>query len=181
MSPRITAKDEVLSQSIHSLSVPASSGVIGILDSRNMQSDIFAEPSAAFLKNYVQTVASWQAKALVTLADPMQLHVLESNRLSDKLAEMEILWFHLPCKRYSLAYNTLGPLWEITSEHIRAILEVGGKILIHCNEGIGRSGMIAGRLLTDIGIEREEARSLVNKTLKPALEAWEHDAFFKLM
>jgi Cyclin-dependent kinase inhibitor 3 (CDKN3) len=47
--------------------------------------------------------------------------------------------------------------WETVGTQLREELLRGGKILIHCKGGLGRSGMIAARLLVELGAATPEA------------------------
>jgi protein-tyrosine phosphatase len=48
-------------------------------------------------------------------------------------------------------------LWKSAGPRLRQILLDGGKILIHCRGGIGRTGTVAAQLLVELGMPHEKA------------------------
>jgi protein-tyrosine phosphatase len=59
--------------------------------------------------------------------------------------------------------NILSPLLQT---HLRN----GKKILIHCRGGLGRTGTIAARLLVDLGLDSDDAISIVRNCREGAIE-----------
>lgn len=51
---------------------------------------------------------------------------------------------------------TFEKSWETAGAQLREELFRGGKILIHCKGGLGRSGMIAARLIVELGAATPE-------------------------
>ncbi|MEH6502198.1 MAG: tyrosine-protein phosphatase, partial [Pseudoalteromonas distincta] len=63
--------------------------------------------------------------------------------------------------------------WPAVMVQIAGLLAADKAIAIHCKGGSGRTGLIAARILVELGIERSEAVSLV-QTLRP--KAIQHPA-----
>ena len=49
-------------------------------------------------------------------------------------------------------------------------LRSGGDVLVHCKGGLGRAGMIAARLLVELGMAPEQAIREVRRARKGAIE-----------
>jgi len=66
---------------------------------------------------------------------------------------------------------TFEKSWETAGAQLREELLRGGKILIHCKGGLGRSGMIAARLIVELGAAKpEEAIRRVRVSRPGAIE-----------
>ena len=49
-------------------------------------------------------------------------------------------------------------------------LKNGRKLFIHCRGGLGRTGLIAAKLLVELGLEPEQAISITRQVRKGAIE-----------
>jgi len=58
---------------------------------------------------------------------------------------------------------------------LRRLLRRGGKVVIHCRVGLGRSGMIAARLMVELGMTPSEAISRVRKARPGAIQTSEQE------
>jgi ADP-ribosyl-[dinitrogen reductase] hydrolase len=47
--------------------------------------------------------------------------------------------------------------WPEASDRLRSLLNSGANILIHCKGGLGRAGMVAARILVEMGVQPAEA------------------------
>ena len=60
---------------------------------------------------------------------------------------------------------------ELTNQQeIRTLLRGGEDVLVHCKGGLGRAGMIAARLLVELGMDPEQAIRDVRRARKGAIE-----------
>jgi protein-tyrosine phosphatase len=50
------------------------------------------------------------------------------------------------------------------------MLRNGDDVVVHCKGGLGRAGMIAARLLVELGMDTEEAIQTVRHVRKGAIE-----------
>ena len=60
--------------------------------------------------------------------------------------------------------------WLKSGPRLRTILANGGKVLLHCRGGIGRTGTIAARLLVEFGFKPSDAIALVRRTRPGTIE-----------
>jgi ADP-ribosyl-[dinitrogen reductase] hydrolase len=68
-------------------------------------------------------------------------------------------------------------MWEEAGEALRARLRAGFNILIHCKGGLGRAGMIAARLLTELGVPPSQAIANTRNARPGAIETAAQEAF----
>jgi ADP-ribosyl-[dinitrogen reductase] hydrolase len=66
-------------------------------------------------------------------------------------------WHHLPIEDVSVPDGDFEADWPEASDRLRSLLNSGANILIHCKGGLGRAGMVAARLLVEMGVQPAEA------------------------
>lgn len=162
---------------IDSVTVPGTGGVIGMTSCPGKQDDFFFEPSLSRLEADVKTIASWGASVLVTLMEDVELNILQITNLPEKLSEYGIKWIHLPIRNRSLPGADFETGWSVVGEELRSLLRRGDRIVIHCQEGVGRTGLIAARLLIEMGVRKDEAINIVRSARSGALETWPHENY----
>ena len=65
-------------------------------------------------------------------------------------------WRHLPIADYSVPGEAFEKQWKTHGRDIRALLRGGADVIVHCKGGLGRAGMIAARLLVELGMPPSE-------------------------
>ncbi|MBN2630173.1 MAG: dual specificity protein phosphatase family protein [Rhodobacteraceae bacterium] len=103
------------------------------------------------------TLRDWQPALVLTLTSRLELAVKGASTLPADLAAAGIDWRHLPVPDFGTPGAHSAALWPDTSDHARTLLTRGGKVLVHCMGGCGRSGMAVLRLLTDAGEDPDTA------------------------
>jgi ADP-ribosyl-[dinitrogen reductase] hydrolase len=66
--------------------------------------------------------------------------------------------------------RTLRTFWKIAGGEARAALRSGRRVLLHCRAGLGRTGMIAARLLVELGATPDEAIAAVRHARPQTIE-----------
>ncbi len=118
----------------------------------------------------LDTIAAWGAKLVVTLVEPAELRELKVPLLGHEIKQRGIEWFHLPIADYSVPTRKFEEEWLTEGREIRERLRNGDDVLVHCKGGLGRAGMIAARLLAELGMDPEEAIRTVRHVRKGAIE-----------
>jgi ADP-ribosyl-[dinitrogen reductase] hydrolase len=125
----------------------------------------------------LDTVRDWGAAAVITLVEPKELTLLKVERLGEEVLHRNMVWFHLPIVDASIPDQRFEQEWEIAGEEVRALLRGGRDALVHCRGGLGRAGMIAARLLVELGMEPAEAIARVRAVRPGAIETPEQKRF----
>lgn len=115
-------------------------------------------------------VANWGAVAVVTLIEDHEVDSLQVSGLGAAVADRHMLWMHLPIPDVSVPGTTFEDAWTTHGEALRNLLRSGFDVLVHCKGGLGRAGMIAARILVDLGWLPEKAMSAVRQVRPGAIE-----------
>lgn len=118
----------------------------------------------------LDAIAAWGASAVVTLVEPAELLMLKVPHLGEAVNARGMVWHHLPIADYSVPDERFELLWQTQGRELRARLCHGDNILLHCKGGLGRAGMIAARLLVELGIAPEDAIHTVRRVRQGAIE-----------
>lgn len=121
----------------------------------------------------------WRAKALVTLAEHRELVFFGVKDLGKQAEKLGMAWHHLPVPDMGIPDGTFEALWSVTGPELRKILRGGGRIAVHCRAGFGRTGMIAARVLVELGQTPEAAMAAVRKAKPGAIETEEQEAYVR--
>ena len=115
-------------------------------------------------------IAAWGAVAIVTLVEPAELIDLGVANLGAEVSKRHVDWLHLPIHDFSTPSSAFEAQWEIAGEALRGRLRARFDILLHCKGGLGRAGMIAARLLAELGTEPAQAVEMVRAARPGAIE-----------
>ncbi|MCK9354470.1 MAG: cyclin-dependent kinase inhibitor 3 family protein [Gallionella sp.] len=118
----------------------------------------------------LDAISAWGAKLVLTLVEPAELTELKVPLLGHEIRRRNIAWHHLPIADYSVPTRKFEEEWVTQGRAIREMLRRGDDVLVHCKGGLGRAGMIAARLLAELGMPPEEAISTVRHVRKGAIE-----------
>lgn len=118
----------------------------------------------------LDAIVAWGACMVLTLVEPQELVDLRVPHLGPEVHRRGLAWHHLPIADYSVPDARFEQAWERHGPDIRALLRDGRDVLVHCKGGLGRAGMIAARLLVELGMAPEEAIRSVRAARKGAIE-----------
>ena len=125
----------------------------------------------------LQVIRDWGTQSLVTLIEDFEFELLGVPELPEKAQSLGILWFHLPIVDVSIPDWMFEEKWEIAGEELRRILFQGGRIVLHCRGGLGRTGLIAARLLVEFGMEPRDAIRRVRAARPGAIQTREQEEY----
>lgn len=118
----------------------------------------------------LDAISAWNAKMVVTLVEQNELKSLKVAHLGEAIQQRGMHWRHLPIADYSIPTEAFEQRWAIEGLEIRELLRSGNNVLVHCKGGLGRAGMIAARLLVELGLDPEDAIHRVRSARKGAIE-----------
>jgi ADP-ribosyl-[dinitrogen reductase] hydrolase len=137
---------------IDDVDIPGVPGTIGItLCPGKVQSGAVSGSWERDLRIDMQVVKSWGATAWLNLLTITEMLDLKVEDLEEAVKRSGIRYYRLPIEDGDIPDATFEKSWETVGNQLREELLRGGKILIHCKGGLGRSGMIAARLIVELG------------------------------
>lgn len=123
----------------------------------------------------LETIIAWKPDLVVSLVETGELESLGLDSLPDHLRIVARHWLPLPIPDFSIPTDSATALAVVT--HLAEALKAGGRVLVHCHGGKGRSGMIAARILTEFGLPAPEAVAAIRQSRPGAVETAEQEAW----
>lgn len=112
---------------------------------------------------------------VLTMTTMRELQSVGGAQIADHMARMKIDWHHLPVRDYGAPEPDVMRLWSDASSAAHRALDLGGKVLVHCRGGCGRSGMAAMRLLVERGEAPDAALERLRAVRPCAVETrWQY-------
>lgn len=93
----------------------------------------------------------WKPALVLTLVTPEEIAECEAFTLGTDLQEAGTRWISFPIQDFGTPAPDQFAGWRDASGMMRAALKGGGRVMIHCKGGCGRSGMVALRLMVETG------------------------------
>lgn len=118
----------------------------------------------------VAAIADWDAASVVTLIEDHELADLHVTGLGDAMRTAQMEWHHLPIRDVSVPEPAFEAGWQRAGQGLRDQLRAGFNVLVHCKGGLGRAGIVAARLLVDLGWQPADALAAVRSVRPGAVE-----------
>lgn len=137
--------------------VPLRAGLAGLSPLPGRQGDYAADLAA---------VRDWAPALVISLTTEDEMARKGAGGFGGDLQRLGIGWAALPLADFAAPDETLATRWMLIAERASEILDGGGRILVHCMGGCGRSGAAVLRLMIEAGEEPQAALSRL-RALRP--------------
>jgi ADP-ribosyl-[dinitrogen reductase] hydrolase len=127
----------------------------------------------------LDVVANWGAAAVVTLVEPDELRWLKVASIGEEVRRRHMEWIHLPIVDGMAPSIEFDTEWMSAGESIRARIQNGFNVLLHCKGGLGRAGTIAAALLIELGVDHEDAIRRVRTSRPGAVETIDQEEYLQ--
>jgi ADP-ribosyl-[dinitrogen reductase] hydrolase len=168
---------------INAVEVPGTTGLIGMAECPGKNEytgfGIPAGPWRRHLDMDLRVILDWQARILVSLIEDHEFELLDVPELPGKTRNLGIGWLHLPVADGCIPDSRLEKAWDTAGKELRQVLTDGGRIVLHCRRGLGRSGTIAARLLVEFGMTPCAAFAAVRHALPGAIQTGEQEDYVR--
>jgi len=115
-------------------------------------------------------IERWGADALVTLIEDREFRILQISDFATEVERRPLRWFHLPIRDLSIPDDAFERKWDHVGKELLRLLASGGRVVVHCRGGLGRAGLLAARILIDLGWKPDPAIQTVRKARPGAIE-----------
>lgn len=116
----------------------------------------------------VETIRAWGARSVLCLLERDEMRRLGVLDLGDMVRRSGMEFHSAPINDMHAPGPAFESVWEGSGKVVRDHLSAGQRVVIHCRAGQGRSGMIAARLLVEVGETAEDAIAQV-RAARPGL------------
>jgi protein-tyrosine phosphatase len=122
-------------------------------------------------------IQNWPSAALVTLMESHEFALLNVDALPQIATGYNFRWIHAPIPDMQIPDVRFEQQWKILGPELHALLSSGQNIVLHCRGGLGRTGLMAARLLIERGMLPVEAVAVVRTARAHAIETFEQEEF----
>jgi protein-tyrosine phosphatase len=125
----------------------------------------------------LQAIRAWGATTVVTLIEDHEFRLLRIESLADEVRALGMNWIHLPIVDVRIPDSRFEDAWVSDGPKLHDRLDAGEKILIHCRGGLGRTGLVAGRILVERGCAPKNAIQRIRSVRPHAIETSEQERY----
>jgi len=163
---------------INSVNVPWTDGKIGLTFCPGKKGpSLYGGDWDRDLSTDLAAVERWGADVLVTLLEDHEFSLLGVDEFPPLVQEFSFEWVHLPIVDVGVPDERFSQGWNVEGDRLLQILMQGGKIVLHCRGGLGRTGMIAARILVELGMEPQDAIELIRTARPGSIETQEQERY----
>lgn len=158
--------------------VACSNGLIGMTMHPGKKGEsIYGEPWDRDLKTDLDVIEVWGASDVVTLVEGFEFDLLETPDFAIEACRRSFNWYHLPFVDGGIPDARFEEAWPLIGAHLKHHLREGKRILIHCRGGLGRTGLVAARLLIEFGSSTKDAMRTVREARPGAIQTLDQERF----
>lgn len=138
---------------------------------------VLPEQRSGTLDVDLAALRQWGAGSLVTLLQPFEMDALGVGQLGERARALGLGWWHLPITDGCAPGASFEEHWTEAGPALHDVLDGGGRLVLHCRAGIGRTGTVAARLLIERGVDPREAVIAIRRARPGAIESQEQMAW----
>ncbi len=142
---------------IDTVQVPGSVGCMGLMPCPGVRVADGHVGQKRHLEADLAEIEAWGATGILCLVEPHELKMNKVENLPRIVQSAGMWWRHLPIIDMDIPNQDFEDAWAVEGERIRHALRIGERVAIHCYAGLGRTGMIAARILVELGLEPKQA------------------------
>lgn len=154
-------------------------GWIGMTACPGRKADGFGPRCDRDLAADLVEIAGTGSTMLVTLIEQYEFAMLGLSGFPDAVDRAGLHWLHLPICDISIPDVEFERAWMTAGQQLHQRLGRGERIVVHCRAGLGRTGLIAARLLVEAGATPDEAIRIVRAARPGTIETDEQLDFLR--
>lgn len=122
------------------------------------------------LQEDLRVIRNWGASLIISLIEPHEFRLLQVPEFGDSATQFGMSWIHLPIRDVDIPDDRFESGWSAVRPEIHHRIGTGERILIHCRGGLGRTGLVAARILVERGCLPRDAVHRVRAVRPGAIE-----------
>ena len=99
----------------------------------------------------LRLIREWKPSIVISMTTRVEHVILGVENIGSDIQGVGSRWFHLPVEDFQTLSDDMQDRWSDVSALARQAMSGGGRVLVHCRGGCGRSGMVALRLMVESG------------------------------
>ena len=99
----------------------------------------------------LKVIANWHPQLIISLLEDHEFANHQVVGLGAAVRALSLRWEQIPIRDGGTPDARFEAKWPEVGAEARAILRRGGRVLLHCRAGLGRTGTIAARLIVEFG------------------------------
>ena len=119
----------------------------------------------------------WGASLVITLMERHEFDLLGVPDLPDRIKDHGMDWAHLPIPDQGIPGAAFHHEWPQVQADAFARLTGGGRVIVHCRGGLGRTGLVTALMLIETGLEPLAAIRAVRQVRPGAIETVGQERF----
>ena len=127
------------------------------------------------LKEDIRAIRIWGAGIVVTLIEDHEIRTLAIEDLEQQVLANKMDWVHLPILDMNVPDQRFEDRWVSVGPQLHERLDSGDRILIHCRVGLGRTGLVAARMLVERGCDPRIAIRRIRSIRPHAIQTAEQE------
>jgi ADP-ribosyl-[dinitrogen reductase] hydrolase len=131
------------------------------------------------LETDLRAIRQWHALAIVTCMEEPELRTLGVANLGAATVAASLWWFTLPISDTDIPDLRFETAWRNLGQSICATLSNGGRLVVHCRRGLGRTGLVASLMLIELGMRPDMAIQTVRKARPGAIETPAQESYVR--
>jgi ADP-ribosylglycohydrolase len=165
---------------IQSVDVLGTGGVIGMTLCPGRKGSSLAGGSwDRDLSSDLEVVRTWNPDIVIALLEDFEFAKLGIPNFKRDVKRAGLPWVFLPIVDGGIPGVEFAERWEKLGTRTRNILRRGGRVLIHCRAGLGRTGLLAALLLVELGEDNEVAIQRVRAARPKTIETKRQEEFVR--
>lgn len=105
----------------------------------------------------LEAIRAWGATTLITLIENKEFASVGVRALPERASQVGLNWLHWPIADCQAPDRRFEQAWRQDFPAVKQQLQSGQSIVLHCMGGMGRTGTVAARILTEFGMTPDEA------------------------
>ncbi len=115
-------------------------------------------------------IADWKPGLVISMTTEVEMLQDGAQDFGSDIQGRASRWTHLPIDDFGAPSREIDELWPDVSATVRHSLSGGGRVLVHCRGGCGRSGMVVLRIMVECGEQPDAALARLRKLRPCAVE-----------